>query len=74
MELLLTSFIFQELAEEDKRVLEEEDLPDPDPPVEFDSNTVKTKIKEKVMTIRRRPGESLFFRNEKKTSLYSCFL
>lgn len=47
----------QELLEEDKRILEEEDIPEPDPPVEFNADAAKTKIKEKVMTIRRRPGE-----------------
>lgn len=47
----------QELADEDKRILEEEDIPEPDPPVEFDAEAAKAKIKEKVMTNRRRPGE-----------------
>lgn len=45
------------MADDDKKILEEEDLPEPDPPVEFDTEAVKSKIKEKVMTSRRRPGK-----------------
>ncbi|VDI43750.1 coiled-coil and C2 domain-containing protein 2A [Mytilus galloprovincialis] len=58
----------QDLADDDKKILEEEDLPEPDPPVEFDTEAVKSKIKEKVMTSRRRPGEPKLYPELTQTS------
>ncbi|XP_069126927.1 coiled-coil and C2 domain-containing protein 2A-like isoform X2 [Argopecten irradians] len=46
-----------EEKQKDIDILNEEDLPEPELPDEFDETATREKIKAKVMEIRRRPGE-----------------
>ena len=40
-----------------QEILNEEDLPKPELPEDFDENAVREQIKAKFLSIRRRPGE-----------------
>ncbi|XP_074640810.1 coiled-coil and C2 domain-containing protein 2A-like isoform X2 [Tubulanus polymorphus] len=49
----------EEQAKSDDDILDAEDLPRPEPPTKFDERLGREQIKEKILNIRRRPGEPI---------------
>ncbi|CAL1540858.1 unnamed protein product [Lymnaea stagnalis] len=51
----------EEENERDQEIIDEEPLPKPEPPEQFDENAIRENIKAKSMAQKRRPGEPKLF-------------